>query len=265
MSKRMNILVACEESQIVTKKLRDLGHTAYSCDLLPCSGGNPEWHIQGDVSKLLKKKNVSFSTVKGGKRILKKGWHMLIAHPPCTYLASSGAKWFYDPKDRDLPIEERGPHPRYPSRRKDQEDALAFIDLLMDAPIEKIALENPVGAISSKVRRPDQIIQPYMFGDAATKTTCLWLQGLPLLSPTAKGDVDKGERIVFKSGKSQPKWYSDALSNAKTAAERQTLRSKTFEGIAEAFAYQWAGLCWWQEKPKWLKKHKMVKPVKLLF
>jgi hypothetical protein len=122
-------------------------------------------------------------------------------------------------------------------RAKNQLEALNFVQKLMDADIPKIAIENPISVISSKIRKPDQIIQPWMFGDEATKTTCLWLKNLPLLKPT--NIVGKGERTVFKSGKSHPKWYADALANSKTPEERRTLRSKTFIGIAKAIAEQW--------------------------
>jgi hypothetical protein len=261
-----NILIACEESQAVTKKLRDLGHNAYSCDLLPCSGEHPEWHIQGDVFDVIKEnKNISFKPAKGPKVNLKEGWDMMIAHPPCTFLASSGAQWFYHPEDSHLPTWDRRPHPKYPNRKADQESAIDFVKNLLQAPIKEIAVENPVGVISAAFRPPDQIVQPYMFGDAATKTTCLWLRGLPLLTPLFAGeDVDKGERVTFKSGKSQPKWYADALAKAKTPEERRTLRSKTFEGMAEAFAYQWAGLCDLTPCPTWLTKEKIVEPTQSL-
>ena len=209
----MKILVACEESQAVTKELRKLGHEAFSCDLLPCSGGYPEWHYQQDVFE-----------------VIDKGWDMMIAHPPCTFLAVSGARWLYN-KDGSKNIE----------RWKNQAEALDFVQRLMDAPIDKIAIENPISVISSNIRKPDQIIQPYMFGDKAQKSTCLWLKNLPLLKPT--DIVEKGEFVEFisKKGvkKKQPKWYFDALKNAKTPAERRTLRSKTFKGIAEAMAKQW--------------------------
>jgi len=218
----MTVLVACEESQAVTKELRALGHVAYSCDLLPCSGGHPEWHIQYDVFKV-----IGYA-----------GWDMMIAFPPCTFLASSGAQWLSHPEDKDLPFELRRPHPKYPNRRKDMEEAVSFVRALYDSPIPKVAIENPVGRLSSLWRAPDQIIQPWMFGDEATKTTCLWLKNLPLLIPTQI--VGKGERTMFASGKSHPKWYADALANAKTAAERRTLRSKTFPRIAKAFATQWS-------------------------
>ena len=155
----------------------------------------------------------------------------------CTYLAGSGAQWLSNPEDKHLPFEERRPHPKYPNRRQDMLDSVEFVKKLYESNVEHIAIENPVGLLSSRWRKPDQIVQPYMFGDEATKTTCLWLKNLPLLSPT--NIVGKGERTVFGSGKSHPKWYADALKNAKTKEERQTLRSKTFQGMAEAFASQW--------------------------
>ena len=209
----MRILVACEESQAVTKELRKLDHEAFSCDLLPCSGGYPKWHYQQDVFE-----------------VIDKGWDMMIAHPPCTFLAVSGARWLYN-KDGSKNEE----------RWKNQAEALDFVQRLMDAPIDKIAIENPISVISSNIRKPEQIIQPWMFGDKAQKSTCLWLKNLPLLEPT--DIVEKGEFIEFisKKGvkKKQPKWYFDALKNAKTPEERRTLRSKTFKGIAEAMAKQW--------------------------
>lgn len=208
----MRVLIACEESQTVCKELRALGHQAYSADILPCSGGYPEWHIQGDVTK-----------------ILNDGWDLMIAHPPCTYLAVSGNKWLYN-KDGSKNEE----------RWKNRAESLDFVRTLLEAPIERIALENPVSVISSQIRKPDQIVQPYMFGDQATKTTCLWLKNLPPLYPTNL--VDKGERVVYKSGKSHPKWYAEALSKAKTTEERRTLRSKTFIGIAKAMANQWGNI-----------------------
>lgn len=203
----MKILVGCEESQAVTKELRKLGHEAYSCDILPCSGGRPEWHIQGDIIKQLDK-----------------GWDMLIAFPPCTHLAVSGARHF-------------------PQKIADgrQQQGIDFFMAMINAPIPKIAVENPIGIMSTKYRKPDQIIHPWMFGDKASKSTCLWLKGLPLLLPTEI--VDKGEFFewVDKNGKKkrQAKWYMDALKKAKTNAERSTLRSKTFLGIAKAMATQW--------------------------
>ncbi len=208
----MRVLIACEESQAVTKAFRALGHEAYSCDLLPCSGGHPEWHFQQSVFE-----------------VIDKGWDLMIAHPPCTFLSVSGARHLYN-KDKTPNLE----------RYKKQAEALEFVQKLMDADVPRIVIENPVSVISSKIRKPEQIIQPWMFGDEATKTTCLWIKNLPNLVPTKI--VGKGERTVFKSGKSHPKWYADALANAKTPAERRTLRSKTFDGIAQAMANQWGCL-----------------------
>tara|TARA_R100001594_G_scaffold138573_1_gene182286 strand:- start:628 stop:1266 length:639 start_codon:yes stop_codon:yes gene_type:complete len=211
----MKILIACEESQTITKEYRKLGFDAYSCDILECSGGHPEWHIKGDAIK------ESYS----GK------YDLMIAHPPCTYLAVSGARWLYN-KDGSKNEE------RWANRKL----ALDFVQKLMDAPIEKIAIENPVSCISSQIRKPDQIIQPYMFGDKASKSTCFWLKNLPLLKPT--NIVEKGEFkewIDKKTGKlkRQAMWDYEALKKAKTLAERRTLRSKTFIGIAKAIAEQW--------------------------
>ena len=209
--KKLNVLVACEESQSVTKEFRNLGHNAFSCDILDCSGGHPEWHIKGDAIK----------EAYSGK------YDLMIAHPPCTYLAVSGNRWLYN-KDGTKNKE----------RWENRAYALEFVQKLLNAPINHIALENPISVISSQIRKPNQIIQPYMFGDKATKTTCLWIKNLPLLKPTKI--VSKGERTVYKSGKSHPKWYADALAKAKTPQERRTLRSKTFPGIAKAIALQYS-------------------------
>jgi hypothetical protein len=209
------ILIACEESQAITKAFRKLGFDAYSCDLLPCSGGHPEWHIQGDA----------IAEAYSGK------YDMMIAHPPCTYLAVSGARWLYN-KDGT----------RNEERYNNQAEALEFVETLMNAPIEHIAIENPISVISSHIRKPEQIVHPYMFGDKASKSTCLWLKNLPLLEPT--NIVEKGEFIEFVSKKGvkkrQAKWYYEALSKAKTPEERRTLRSKTFQGMADAIAEQWS-------------------------
>lgn len=231
----MKILVACEESQAITKELRALGHDAYSCDLLPCSGGHPEWHFNYDVFQVIEDNG---GTLQNGE-IVNDGldWELMIAHPPCTFLAVSGARWYYHPDDSGMPTSERRPHPRFPNRAQDREEAVEFFIRLCEAPIEKIAVENPVGIISTRYRKPNQTVHPWMFGDEASKATCLWLKNLPLLEAT--NIVEKGERVVLKSGKSLPKWYSDALTKAKSPAERRTLRSKTFKGMAEAMALQW--------------------------
>ena len=213
----MKVLIACEESQAVTKAFRALGHDAYSCDILPCSGGYSEWHLQGDVFGFIKQ-----------------GWDLMIAHPPCTYLSVSGARHLYN-KDKSPNVE----------RYKNQADALDFVYKLMNTDIQRIAIENPISVISSHIRKPDQIIQPYWFGDSASKSTCLWLKNLPKLQPT--NIVSKGEFkewIDKKSGKvkRQALWYYEALQQAKTPQERRTLRSKTFKGIADAMATQWSNL-----------------------
>ena len=193
----MRVLIACEYSGTVRDAFVDRGHDAWSCDLLPSDkAGN---HYQGDV-----------------RDILDDEWDLMIAHPPCTHLAVSGARWFKD-------------------KQVEQAEALDFVRLLLDAPIPKIALENPVSIISSKIRKPNQIIQPYEYGHEATKTTCLWLKNLPPLMPT--NIVGKGKRHVTKSGKSLPEWY-----NLPPSADRWKIRSATFSGIAEAMADQWGSL-----------------------
>jgi len=239
--KEQYILVACEESQAVTKELRLLGHNAYSCDLLPCSGGHPEWHFRQDVFAVIK--NPKKQKLQNGEFLKKMDewngkWDMMIAHPPCTYLAVSGAQWFYHPDDKHLPTDKRRPHPKYPDRAKDREEAIKFFIGLANAPIEKIVIENPIGIISTRFRKPNQIVQPFMFGDEARKTTCLWLKNVPALKPTKI--VWEGEKIYFNSGKSLPKWYSDAFVKAKSHEERRTMRSKTFAGMARAMAEQWS-------------------------
>lgn len=203
----MKILVACEESQAVTIELRNLGHEAYSCDLLPCSGGHPEWHLQQDVIPLLDEK-----------------WDMIIAFPPCTHLAVSGARHFE-------------------KKRKDgrQQQGIDFFMKIANANCPRIAIENPIGIMSTLWRKPDQIIQPWMFGDKFTKSTCLWLKGLPKLKPT--NIVEHGDFYEWtdKNGKKkrEAKFFMDSLKNAKTKEERSIIRSKTFPGIAKAMATQW--------------------------
>jgi len=191
------VLIACEESQTVCKAFRDRGFEAYSCDILDCSGGKQEWHIKGDAIK----------EAYSGK------YDMMIAHPPCTDIAVSGARHF---------------KAKIADGR--QQKALDFVQALLDAPIDKIALENPVSVISTKIRKPDQIIQPYQFGHEAQKTTCLWLKNLPNLEHTNL--VGKGEFITFASGKRHPAWYSKLSGKGGQ-------RSKTFQGIADAMAEQW--------------------------
>ena len=204
----MKVLVACEESQAVCKEFRKLGHEAYSCDIVPCSGGHPEWHLQQDVLPLLKEK-----------------WDMIIAFPPCTYLTVTGNRWFNIDRYGEKAIQ----------RHKDRKDAIDFFMAFANADCERIAIENPVGIMSSEWRKPNQIINPWQFGDAFEKKTCLWLKGLPELKPT--NIVEKPPRVKFESGKTMPGWYADAWHLPKE--ERAKLRSKTFPGIARAMAEQW--------------------------
>lgn len=233
-----NVLIACEESQTVCKAFRKLGFNAYSCDILPCSGGHQEWHLHCDVLGVIRDKRGILET--GEEFILDGEWDLMIAHPPCTYLSVSGARWYYHPDDKDLPIEQRRPHPNFPTRAQDRKEAIEFFLALAHADIPRIAIENPVGIMSKLFQKPNQIVQPYWFGDEATKTTCLWLKGLPNLVPTKM--VGKGERVVLSSGKSLPKWYSDSFNTKISTEMRRTLRSKTFQGFADAMAEQWSKL-----------------------
>jgi hypothetical protein len=246
MKRKLNILIACEESQVVCKAFRELGHNAYSCDLFNCSGNgfdnensdpHPEWHFNHDILTVLNRSNLTLQTGKNANIL--GDWDLMIGHPPCTFLAVSGAKWMYHPADKELPIEQRRPHPKFPNRRQDQDEGARFFMSLAKAKIKRIAIENPVGVMSTRWRTPDQNIQPYMFGDPYSKNTCLWLINLRPIHPS-KETSDHGERIFFESGKSQPKWYSDGLTKTKTKEERQKWRSKTFPGIARAFAEQWS-------------------------
>jgi hypothetical protein len=206
----MKILVACEESQAVCIAFRKLGYEAYSCDIQDESGGYPQWHIKGDALR----------EAYSGK------YHMMIGFPPCTHLATSGAKHFAQ-------------------KRADgrQQEGISFFLALWNAPIKHIALENPVGIMSTYLRKPDQIIQPYMFGDEAQKRTCLWLKNLPLLMPTKI--VGKGKFYVSPKGKKLPAWYGDPVDEngvkiPYNSEKIKKLRSKTFQGIAEAMADQWS-------------------------
>lgn len=204
----MRILIACEESQVVTKQFRLKGHEAYSCDIIPTSGDNPEWHLQQDVTELLSQ-----------------DWDMIIAFPPCTYLTVTGNRWFDIEKYGDKAIK----------RHADRKDAISFFMGFANANCDKVVIENPIGVMSSEWRKPNQIINPYQFGDAFEKKTCLWIKGLPSLEST--NDVKPPERTRFKSGKSMPTWYAEAWKLPKE--ERAKLRSKTFPGIAKAMAEQW--------------------------
>lgn len=231
---KINILIACEESQRVCSEFRKLGFNAYSCDLLECSGNHPEWHFQQDVLRIIDEHG---GILQNGQDISVDRWDMMIAHPPCTFLAVSGAQWYYHPEDKDLPTEKRRPHPKYPNRARDREEAVEFFLKLANADIPFIAIENPIGIMNTRYRKADQIVQPYHFGDSASKKTCLWLKNLPPLRYTDV--VDPGEFIEFKSGRRIAKWYSDGLTKTKSAKERQIWRSKTFPGFAKAVADQW--------------------------
>jgi len=224
----MKVLVACEESQRVTIELRKLGNEAYSCDLLDCSGNHPEWHIKKDVTLLLNG-NCIFSTVDGVEHEISGKWDMIIAFPPCTYLTVTGNRWFNYEKYGDKAIQ----------RMLDRNDAIKFFMTIANADCDKIAIENPVGVMSTKWRKPDQIIEPFEYGDAYEKRTCLWLKGLPKLVPTKIVEIP--DRIKFKSGKTMAKWYVEAGNLTKE--QRALVRSKTFPGIAKAMADQWGNDC----------------------
>jgi len=203
----MKILVACEESQVVTKEFRALGHEAYSCDILDCSGGHPEWHIQGDVLNELKK-----------------DWDMVLAFPPCTHLAVSGAAHFAAKR----------------ADGRQQQGIDFFLEFTKLDHVPKVLIENPIGIMSKIYRKPDQIIQPYQFGEDASKSTCLWLKGLPVLIETCRV---VGRMVTTPSGKVVERW-SNQCSNYghdKTAPspDRSRIRSKTYLGIAKAIANQY--------------------------
>jgi hypothetical protein len=217
----MKVLIACEESQAVTIAFRNSWHEAYSCDIVDCTGGRPEWHIKGDVLEQLNK-----------------GWDIMIAFPPCTHLAVSGARHFE-------------------AKRKDgrQQQGIDFFMKMVNAPIPRIAIENPMGIMSTVYRKPDQIIQPYYFGDEAQKTTCLWLKNLPALYhnkiPNLFDEqithVSKGEFYFSPTGKKMPAWCCDPIDEkgkkmGYNTDAIKTLRSKTFPGIAAAMAAQWGSL-----------------------
>lgn len=213
----MNVLVACEESQRVCTAFREKGHNAFSCDILPCSGGHPEWHIQGDALELLNShiqlEGLSheyygikpFRTMDGEYHFVIGKWDLIIAFPPCTHLAVSGARYFEQ-------------------KRKDgrQQKGIDFFMEFTKADCEKIAIENPIGIMSTHYRKPDQIIQPWMFGHGETKATCLWLKNMPKLEPT--NIVDGREQRIWRMP---------------PGPERAKERSKTFEGIAKAMANAW--------------------------
>ena len=217
----MKVLIACEESQRVCMAFRARGHEAYSCDIIDCSGGHPEWHIQQDVVPLLNG-NCSFKTNDGTEHTIEGEWDLIIGHPPCTYLTVSGNRWFNVEKYGDKALE----------RIRLREEAKDFFMKIANAQCARIAIENPVGVMSTAWRKPDQTIHPYYFGDPFEKRTCLWLKGLPLLKKT--NEVTPPARVQYNGGTSMPEWYANAPK-----AERSKIRSKTFPGFAQAMAEQW--------------------------
>ena len=230
----MKVLVACEESHEVCKAFRARGHEAYSCDIQECSGGHPEWHIQDDVLRLINGYKHGygcpfFVTNDGETHDTPERWDMIIAHPPCTRLCSSGQRWLYygDEEYRE-------------KKRKDQEEAIKFFLAFTDADCDRIAIENPVGIMSKLYRKPDCIYNPYDFtGETECKKTCLWLKGLPPLKPTQQIPKEQRTQNIWKA-------HFDGKAYAWNSAEVAKLRSKTPRGVAIAMAEQWGGI----EPPK---------------
>jgi hypothetical protein len=226
----MRVLVACEESQAVCKAFREKGHEAYSCDIIECSGGHPEWHIQQDVLPLLNG-NCKFETTDGQAHTIVGEWDLIIAHPPCTYLTVTGNRWFDVKKYGEKATQ------RYKNRKKSAE----FFMKIWNSDCEKVVIENPIGYMSTYFRKPDQIIHPYYFAEAENdvncerKATCLWLRGLKPL----KYEIKHQPRVIeYKNGKgTDSPWHIDTMRLPKE--ERAKARSKTFSGIAKAMAEQW--------------------------
>lgn len=209
----MRILVACEESQAITIEMRKLGHEAYSCDIQECSGGHPEWHVKDDVLKIIGG-GTQIMTSDGEIHDIPSRWDMIIAHPPCTELCSSGQRWFTEGK----------------KSYKLQREAIAFFYKFVMADCDHIAIENPVGVMSSAYRKPDQIINPWQFGHPEQKKTCLWLKGLPLLKETEN---------VYNYMMTLPLKKRTRIWQMGSGHGKE--RSKTYPGIAKAIALQWAG------------------------
>lgn len=210
---KMRVLVACEESQVVTLAFREKGHESYSCDLQECGGPRKDWHLQMDMFEAFEKHGP---------------WDMVIAHPPCTYLATTGNRWLYHPDDKHLPVNERRPHPLFPERQAQSKEAEEFFMRIAALPVDKLVIENPLGVMSTRWRKPDQIIQPYQFGEPHSKRTCLWMKNVPKLTPT---NIVEPFSITYKSGCKMPLWYVQSPSSY--------ARSQTFPGVAAAFADQW--------------------------
>lgn len=231
----MKVLIACEESQVVCKAFREKGHEAYSCDIIECSGGHPEWHIQGDVLNILDPKlysgwgknakvGIEFETADGEKHFINGRWDLIIAHPPCTRLCTTSQRWLYfgDKEYRSKKIAE-------------QQKAIVFFMRIALADCPRIAIENPQGIMSSAFRKPDCRYNPYDFeGETECKKTCLWLKNLPPLKPTRKSPLPKEERTqgIFRS-------HFDGKVIGWNDPECARMRSKTPTGVAKAMAEQW--------------------------
>ena len=230
----MNVLIACEESQEVCKAFRERGHRAFSADLQDCSGGHPEWHIQGDVLPLING-NCSFVTADLHTHTQAGPWDLLIAHPPCTFLTVAANKLYLVERYGEKAVK----------RQEDRQKAIEFFMQFVNADCERIAIENPVGVISTAYRKPDCIVQPYEFGHPVRKTTCLWLKNLPPLKPT---NIVEPQLIHSKGksgGYSGPSWVvrdenGKVLSYKDPRVARA--RSKTYTGLAQAMADQWGYL-----------------------
>ena len=223
MAKRMNILVACEESQAVTKELRRLGHNAFSCDIQECSGGHPEWHIQADVLPLLNGR-CSFSTMTGAMYSIRYRWDMTIAHPPCTYMSKAGARWMF-PKAGEVDQ----------NRLALAMEAKRFFFQFINADCERICVENPRPLKIVGLPISTQVVQPYEYGHPFSKETCFWLKNLPKLVPT--NIVNEYTPFLPSNTGS----FSRGGGGSRGVAHNAKDASKTFEGIAKAMAEQWAG------------------------
>ena len=227
----MNVLVACEESQRVCIAFRERGHNAFSCDIEPCSGGHQEWHIMQDVIPLLDGR-CSFRTMDGIEHSIDGKWDLIIAHPPCTYLTVAANKLYNIEKYGEKAVK----------RLEDREKAIEFFMEFVNADCERKAIENPIGVISTRYRKPDQIIQPYQFGHPVRKSTCLWLYNLPKLKPTNIVDFECIHSNGKSGGYSGPSWIVKD-ENRKILSYKDPrvakARSKTYEGVAKAMASQW--------------------------
>lgn len=220
----MNVLIACEESQAVCTAFREKGHNAFSCDIIECSGGHPEWHIMQDVLPLLNG-NCAFKTTDGTEHKIEGKWDLIIAHPPCTYLTVAGAANI----------------PKYPERIKKGFEAAEFLKSFLNADCDKIVVENPPPMKRFNLPKYTQLVRPWMFGECNNKPICLWLKGVQKLKPTNIVEKDKDMvRWVHKATgqkKSCSKWYNTNTN------QHGRHRSKTFAGVANAFAEQWGGEC----------------------